>query len=110
MESPQVLASLDRLRETQIQVHSEINRHGELLHDLVDLQRQVVHLQQETARVLMSIRRDKASSHQDKSLKLSKPIASDVLQWVAAAVMVSWVIRGEDPAVLLKVLAPLLGG
>jgi hypothetical protein len=110
MDSPQTLACLDRLRETQLRVQSEIHLHGELLQEMVALQKEVVRLQQETARAVVSIGRDKDCTPRDRLQNSSRPIASDVLQWVAALAMIAWMVRGGNPQDLLKALAMLSGG
>ena len=100
---------LDRVREAQMQTHIALQHQGELLHDMVKLQQQVVGLQRETARAVASIKRDKASSPPSKSQPSWPPTGKDVIQWVAAVVMIAWVLRGGDPASLLKALGALSG-
>ena len=102
--------SLDRVREAQFEANHALQQQGALLRDLVTLQRQVVTLQQQTAKAITSINRGKESSRPSKSPPSWQPTGKDVLQWVAAVGMVAWVLRGGDPASLLKVLAALSGG
>ncbi len=105
MDTTGISAALDRIRETQF-------AHGDLLRDHADLLRQMLAEQARTGAAIRNISRstsqDKGSSPQETSLESSKLTAKAVLQWVAAVVAVTWVLRGGEPETLLKHLLPLL--
>jgi hypothetical protein len=107
MEAARIFHCLDKMRETQIQTHSAINQHGEQLRDMSAILRDLVHLQAEMTR---NISLGRASTPPEKSPESSKPTGRDVVQWLAAATMMAWVLRGGDPQTLLKALALLSGG
>lgn len=106
MELTAVLIDLDRLRENQNQVHSMVYRHGELLQELVSLQKELVVHQKTMATTIQNIVQDKASTQSAKSKDESpKPLpltAKEAIQWVAAMGMLVYVLRGGDPTALLK--------
>jgi hypothetical protein len=104
MELTRIMMSLDRVREAQMEAQSALQRQGALLHDLVLLNRETVKIQQQTVRMLGSISKARASTPPETSPVSSQPTAKDVLQWIAAVGMVTWVIKGGDPAPLLKML------
>jgi hypothetical protein len=104
MELTRIMMSLERVREAQMEAQSALQRQGALLHDLVLLNRETVKIQQQTVRMLTSISKAKESLPQDKSPRSSPLIASDAIQWVVAAGLVAFVLRGGDPGALLKML------
>lgn len=110
MDTTRVMLSLDRVREAQLETQAALHRQGLLLHDLVLLNQETVKIQQQTARMIANISKARASTPPAMSPASSQPTAKDALQWVAAVAMVAWVIKGGDPASLLKVLAALSGG
>lgn len=96
--------SLDRLREGQLQAHSALHQQAELLRDLVVLQKETVRVQRQTAQMLVNISKAKDSTPRATSPESSKLTATAATQWAAAAVMLIYVIKGGDPAILLKAL------
>ena len=109
-----IILTLDRLRETQFQVQGVLQHHGDLLKEIVLLQKEAVRLHQETVTLQrMSISQAKASSPADSSKppspELSLKTVPAAIQWAVALGIVTWVVKGGDPSVILKTLAAFSG-
>lgn len=107
----QIITSLEKIRESQIKADLTVQRHGELLLELVSLQRNVIDL----AKEMKSINRAKAFSPDAMSNASSPPplspqVLNSLIRWAVAGAAVAFVAKGGDPGPILKALAPLLGG